>query len=193
MRTSVKFASVCAGAPIVALWVGGATAWAAPSTSEDSSDATPTQQTNTGGLGISVGDAKPFNIGNATATSSGSSLAIAFRLARRGRQHRHGQRELATSPLRSTAAPPPPMGTETSSSRATTARLSANGNNNDVRAAFGSTNHVTGNDNTSYAIPDSDAEVTGDNNLAVSLCGGSVTISGQSDQQVRARPAWGIN
>ena len=80
MRTSVKFASVCVGAPIVALWVGGATAWAAPSTSEDASDATPTQQTNTGGLGISVGDAEPFNIGNATASSSGSSMAIAFNL-----------------------------------------------------------------------------------------------------------------
>ena len=109
MKTSVKFVSVCAGAPIAALCFGGATAWAEPSTSEESSETTATQQTTKSGLAIAF---------NGTATAKG-------------------------------------------------------------------------NDNTSYAIPQSTAEVTGDNNLAVSLCGGSVTISGQSDQIRTSAPCLG--
>ena len=189
---TVKYASVCVGAPIVALWVGGATAWAAPSTSGDSSGATSTQQTNTGGLGISAGDDKLVKIGNTTASSSGS-------------QHGHWR---SACPAR-VPAPPRPTGTASfalaiDGSTATAngdrnfvfagmdSTAIANGDDNDVRAAFGSTSRVTGNGNTSYAIPDSDAEVTGDNNFAVSLCGGSVTISGQG-QQVTNAPCLGVN
>ena len=190
MRTAVKYASVCVGAPIVALWIGGATAWAAPSAGEDASDATPTQQTNTGGLGISVGDAKPFNIGNATASSSGSSIAIAFNLPNAGASTAtaNGKHNFALAINGSTATA---NGNGNFVFAGDNSTATATGDNNDVRAAFGSTNHVRGNDNTSYAIPNSDARVTGNNNLAVSLCGGSVTISGQSDQIRTSAPCLG--
>jgi hypothetical protein len=167
MTASVKFSGVCVGAPIVALWVGGATAWAAPSTSGESSDATPARQTTNNGLAISVGENARLQFGTAKATASGSSLAIALN----GTATANGNRNFVFAGDDSTA--------------------SATGDDNDVRAAFGSTNHVTGDGNTSFAIPQSTAEVKGNNNLAVSLCGGSVTISGQSDQISTSAPCLG--
>jgi hypothetical protein len=188
MKTAVKYAGVCAGAPIVALWIGGATAWAAPSTSEDASDATPVD--TRGGFGVSIGDANPFNIGNATANSSGSSMAVAFSLPGVGPSTAtaDGQFSFALAIDNSTATAD---GDGNFVFAGMDSTASAIGNNNDVRAAFGSTNTVTGNDNTSYAIPASRAQVTGNNNLAVSLCGGSVRISGQSDQIKTSAPCLG--
>ena len=172
MTASVKFASVCVGAPIVALWVGGGTAWAAPSTSGESSDATPARQTTNNGLAISVGENARLQFGTAKATASGSSLAIALNGPPKwGTATANGNRNFVFAGDDSTA--------------------SATGDDNDVRAAFGSTNHVTGDGNTSFAIPQSTAEVKGNNNLAVSLCGGSVTISGQSDQIRTSAPCLG--
>ena len=191
MKTLAKFVFACAGAPIVALWVGGATAWAAPSTGEDASDATPTQQTNTGGLGISIGDAEPFNIGNATANSSGSSMAVAFNLPGAGPSTAtaDGDRNFALAINGSTATA---NGNRNFVFAGDDSEATATGDDNDVRAAFGSTNHVTGDRNTSYAIPASTAQVTGDNNVAVSLCGGSVTISGQGER-ITSAPCLGVN
>ena len=191
MRTSVKFVSVCAGAPIVALFVGGATAWATPSTSADSSGATSTEQTTTGGLAVSAGGNNLVKIGSSTATTSGRSLAVAFDLPNAGASTAtaKGNSSFALAIDGSTATA---NGDGNFAFAGMDSTAIANGNNNDVRAAFGSTNRVTGNDNTSYAIPHSDAEVKGDNNFAVSLCGGSVTISGQG-QQVTKAPCVGVN
>jgi hypothetical protein len=201
MTASVKFASVCVGVPIVALWVGGATAWAAPSTSGESSDATPARQTTNNGLAISVGENARLQFGTAKATASGSSLAIALN----GTATANGTGNVAVALFNSTATANGDrnfvLGLMGSTATANGNRnfvfagddstASATGDDNDVRAAFGSRNHVTGDGNTSFAIPQSTAEVKGNNNLAVSLCGGSVTISGQSDQIRTSAPCLG--
>jgi len=184
MTASVKFSGVCVGAPIVALWVGGATAWAAPSTSGESSDATPARQTTNNGLAISVGENARLQFGTAKATASGSSLAIALN----GTATANGDRNFVLGLMGSTATA---NGNRNFVFAGDDSTASATGDDNDVRAAFGSTNHVTGNGNTSFAIPQSTAEVKGNNNLAVSLCGGSVTISGQSDQIRTSAPCLG--
>jgi hypothetical protein len=184
MTASVKFASVCVGVPIVALWVGGATAWAAPSTSGESSDATPARQTTNNGLAISVGENARLQFGTAKATASGSSLAIALN----GTATANGTGNVAVALFNSTATA---NGNRNFVFAGDDSTASATGDDNDVRAAFGSTNYVTGDGNTSFAIPQSTAEVKGNNNLAVSLCGGSVTISGQSDQIRTSAPCLG--
>ena len=190
MRTTVKFVSACAGAPIVALWIGGATAWAAPSTGEDSPGATSAQQTTTGGVAVSARGRTLVQIGSSTATTSGRSLAVAFDLPNAGASTAtaNGDHNFALAINGSTATA---NGNGNFVFAGDNSTATATGDNNDVRAAFGSTNHVRGNDNTSYAIPNSDARVTGNNNLAVSLCGGSVTISGQSDRIKTSAPCLG--
>lgn len=181
MRTTVKLVGVCAGAPIVALWIGGATAWAAPS--EDSSDESSTEQTdNSFSLSLSAGGFTLAQIGNhASAATTGPSVALAIN---------HSTAEANG------------IGNFVFAGDGSTTIV--NGNFNDARSNFNSTNRVTGNFNQVYAIPDSNTEVNGsfnrayglfggnadvdaDNNIAVSLCGGSA-VSAQSSRITTSAP-----
>ena len=116
----------------------------------------PAQQTTTGGLAISVRGRTLVQIGTATATTSGSSLAIAFDLPNAGASTAtaNGDHNFALAINGSTATA---NGNGNFVFAGDDSTATATGDNNDVRAAFGSTNHVSGNDNTSFAIPNSDA------------------------------------
>ena len=153
MRTSVKFVSVCAGAPIVALFVGGATAWATPSTSEDSSGPTSTLQSPISGVALSAGGRTVVQLGDAEARTTGPSVALAMN---NSTAEAHGIGNFAFAGDDSHAF--------------------VSGTFSDARAAFGSTSRVEGGfNNHVYAIPGSTAVVgNGDNRIVAALCGGSV-------------------
>lgn len=186
MRAAVKYASVCAGALIVALWIGAGTAWAAPSTNEEPSGATSTAQTTTGGLSISRNGQNVVQRGSSTATTNGRSTAIAFDLpgSKPSTATANGDKNFVLAINGSNARAD---GNGNFVFAGDDSESIATGNDNDVRAAFGSTNRVTGNGNTSYAIPNSHNVVTGNNNTAVALCGGAVTISGNGQRVTDSR------
>ena len=189
MRKSTTFVSVCVGAPAVALCFGTGTAWAAPSTNENSTAASTTQHVNTGGLAVSANGRTVVQIGRGQASTTGRSIAVTFDLPGQSPSTAtaNGNRNFALAINGSTARADGNGNFVFAGDNSTSV---ATGDNNDVRAAFGSTNHVTGNGNTSFAIPNSHAEVNGDNNFAVSLCGGNVSFSGQA-QRVTSAPCLG--
>lgn len=186
---SAKLVGICVGGPVAALCFGAGTAWAAPSTSEDSSATSSVQQTNTGGFAVSAGGRNLAQVGGSTATTSGRSVAVAFDLPGQNASTAtaNGDRNFVLAINGSTARADGDRNFVFAGDDSTSI---VEGDDNDVRAAFGSTNRVTGNDNTSYAIPNSDARITGDGNFAASLCGGNVNISGQG-QRVTSAPCVG--
>ncbi|MGV0811934.1 hypothetical protein ABQF34_08210 [Mycolicibacterium boenickei] len=181
MSTTARIVTVCVGAPIAALCVGTATAWAEPATSET--------QTRTGGVAVSAGGHNVVQVGGSRASTEGRSVAVAFDLPGQNASTAtaKGDRNFVLAINGSNASA---TGDRNFVFAGDDSESTVIGNDNDVRAAFGSTNRVTGNDNTSYAIPGSHARVDGNGNFAAALCGGNVNISGQG-QRVTSAPCVG--
>jgi hypothetical protein len=201
-KTVLRTVTICAGAPLLALGVGTATAWA--DTTEPSTDTTTTEQTADGGLAISWGGFTLVQTGNSTAQTLGPSLAIA---SNNSHAAAGGGGNLAIATNNSYAGASGLLNTaiadnnseaqagfgsstgNTSIARdGSTARVES-GNFNTVRATNNSsaTSRI-GSNNTVTATDGSTADISGDANRVTVRCGGSVVFEAQSNQIVTSVP-----
>jgi len=193
--------TMCAGAPLRALGVGTATAWADTNTATDTINAL--QRIDPNDVAISFSGIPLVKTGNSTADSSGPSLAIA---SNNSRAYAHGVGNLAIATNNSSAAANFPYHYEPSDLNTAIADnnsgliAGAPGNGNTAIARNGSTAVViygdfntvratnnsdvyitTANTNTVTASDGSNVEFSGDANTVTARCGGSVLYNSDAD------------
>ena len=183
--------TICAGAPLLALGMGTATAWA--DTTESSTDPSTTQQSNDGSLAISVGGITVVQTGKSVATTVGPNLAIAYNNSQAGALFGIGNVVIATND--SVAGSFGKLNAVYADNGSTADALGdlnfVSATNNSHAAAGGRFNTVTANDG-------STVEIWGDANRVTARCGGSVidpldsppetVISAQSNRIVTIAP-----
>jgi hypothetical protein len=193
--------TICAGAPLLALGVGTATAWA--DTTERSTDTSATEQTNDGGLAISVGGITVAQTGHNTAYTFGPSLAIAYNNSEAGAV---GVGNVSIAGNNSYAAADGLLNTaiavnnsdasagysgigNTAIARDGSSAGSYDGSFNTVRATTNSSaQSYIGSLNTLTATDGSTAETDGSANILTARCGGSVILTAQSNKIVTSAP-----
>jgi hypothetical protein len=208
-KTVLGAVTMCAGAPLLALGVGTATAWA--DTTEPSTDPSTTQQSNDGSLAISVGGITVVQTGNSTAETWGPNLAIAYN---NSHAQAFGIGSLAIATNNSYAGTGaggflntaiadnnsdavagwgfPSSGNTSIARDGSYANSGGNfgsgGNFNRVTATNNSSASANGNFNTVTANDGSTADISGDTNTVTARCGGSVVFSAQSNKIVTNAP-----
>lgn len=165
-KTVLGAVTICAGAPLLALGVGAATASA--DTTGPSTDAT-TEQTNDRSLAISVSGIPLVRTGSSTAVSTFGNLAIAYNNSQAGALFGIGNVAIATN--NSVAGTFGNLNTAIADNNSTADAL---GNFNFVRATNNSRAGATGSFNTVTANDGSTADIRGDANRVTARCGGSV-------------------
>jgi hypothetical protein len=183
-KTVLGVVTVCAGAPLLALGVGTATAWADTNPTSPNTHAT-AQAAKGGGLAISVGGIKLVQTGNSTAQTLGPNLAIAF-----------NNSSAVAAGLGSVAIATNKSGAEvtgilSSAIAGNNSQASSFGTGNISIAQNGSTAEVDGGPfNRGIATNNSSVTVNypGGNNTVTARCGGSVVFGGQSNKIITSAP-----
>jgi hypothetical protein len=198
-KTVLGAITMCAGAPLLALGVGTATAWADTSPTDTG---TP-QETTDGGLAISASGLTLVQTGNSTAATLGPSLAVAFNNSQASAlgigsvaiatnnsgAAASGILNTAIADNNSGAVAGFPFGIgNTAIARDGSTAQALAGNFNTVRATNNSFARAVGNINSVTAIDSSEVDISGDANTVTARCGGSVVFSAQSNQIVTNAP-----
>jgi hypothetical protein len=191
-KTVLGAVTICAGAPLLALVVGTANAWA--DTSPGATDASTTEPIDDRSLAISVGGITLVKTGRSEAFTLGPSIAIAYNNSQAGAMGL-GNVAIATNNSYSAAAGVLNIASADNNSDASagydgigntaiarngSSAGSYDGNFNSASATNNSSAQIyIGSFNTVTATDGSIAILSGDANRVTARCGGSVTLSAQ--------------